>query len=209
MIVAAPLLSPGGAWLRATDGELEASGKSWMLPATTTDGLALRRVVPPVLDIGCGPGRHVVALAELGIPALGIDITAIAVSVARARGASVLERSVFDRVPAAGRWRSALLLDGNVGIGGDPVRLLRRVTAILSPGARVIMELAGDAARAPVRTVRLELPNGAGPWFRWARVTDGDLLDLAVRTGHEVVETWRSSDGRSFACLETPTRERP
>jgi SAM-dependent methyltransferase len=207
MIVAAPL-PPAGAWLRATDGELEASGKSWMRPATASDELALRRVVPPVLDIGCGPGRHVVALAEQGIPALGIDITSIALSIARARGALVLERCVFDRVPAAGRWRSALLLDGNLGIGGDPLRLLRRVTALLCPGARVIVELAGHDTRVPVRMVRLELPDDAGPWFRWARVTAGDLADLAARTGHAVVETWRSDDGRSFACLETPTRER-
>ena len=37
-----------------------------------------------------------------------------------ARGVNVLERSVFAGVPGQGRWRSVLLLDGNIGIGGDP-----------------------------------------------------------------------------------------
>ena len=31
----------------------------------------------------------------------------------------VLHRSVFDRLPGTGRWGTVLLLDGNLGIGGD------------------------------------------------------------------------------------------
>ena len=67
---------------------------------------------------------------------LGIDVTPVALDVARARGALVLERSVFDRVPGAGRWGTALLLDGNIGIGADPAVLLRRVAALLRPAGR-------------------------------------------------------------------------
>ena len=36
-------------------------------------------------------------------------------------------QSVFDAVPDAGLWRCALLLDGSIGIGGDPEALLQRV----------------------------------------------------------------------------------
>ena len=122
------------ACLRTADGTLAAAGDAWLAPATNADQAALRRVSAPVLDIGCGPGRHVVALGELGIPVLGIDVTHIALSAARARGALVLERSVFGRVPGAGRWGSALLLDGNLGIGADPAFLLRRVGGAPPPG---------------------------------------------------------------------------
>jgi len=34
----------------------------------------------PTLDVGCGPGRLTVALAQQGTPALGIDICAEAVT---------------------------------------------------------------------------------------------------------------------------------
>lgn len=202
--------APRTAWLRASDGHVETRGEEWLEPVTTSDERALRCASPPVLDIGCGPGRHVVALAERGIPALGIDITPIALTAARARGALVLERSVFDRVPASGRWRSALLLDGNVGIGGDPARLLRRVVTLLCAGGRIVVEVAVGAPRVPVRVVRLELARAAGPWFRWARVTADDLVSVAARVGLDIVETWHTHDGRSFACLETSTcaRER-
>jgi SAM-dependent methyltransferase len=186
--------------LRREDGAREIVSETWLLPATSADEHALRRATPPVLDIGCGPGRHVLALAELGVPALGIDITPVALRTARARGALVLERSVFDRVPGGDRWGSALLLDGNVGIGGDPVSLVRRVLELLRPSGVIIVELAPPSAPAPVRTVRLELDGRAGPWFRWARVTVDDADLLARSSGARLEEQW-SSDGRWFACL--------
>ena len=58
--------------------------------------------------------------------ALGLDLSPVAVRLARARGAEAILRSVFADVPGAGRWRTALLLDGNIGIGGAPVPLLER-----------------------------------------------------------------------------------
>src|SRR5690349_13512269 len=67
------------------------------------DKSILDRCEGPTLDIGSGPGRLTVALAERGIPALGIDITPYAVGLARSSGALVLLRDVFDRVPGTGR----------------------------------------------------------------------------------------------------------
>src|SRR6185437_3825825 len=46
------------------------------------DKSILDRCEGPTLDIGSGPGRLTVALAERGIPALGIDITPYAVDLA-------------------------------------------------------------------------------------------------------------------------------
>ena len=88
------------------------------------DKSILDRCEGPTLDIGSGPGRLTVALSERGIPALGIDITPYAVDLARSSGALVMLRDVFGRVPGTGRWTTALLADGNIGIGGDPAELV-------------------------------------------------------------------------------------
>ena len=51
---------------------------------------------------------------------LGVDISRTAVARVRQAGASALHRSVFDPLPGQGRWGTALLADGNIGIGGLP-----------------------------------------------------------------------------------------
>jgi SAM-dependent methyltransferase len=114
--------------------------RRWLGHVPVEESELLRRVAAPVLDVGCGPGRHLAGLARLAVPALGLDIAPHAVALARARGCRVLRRSVFDPVPDAGRWGSALLLDGNLGIEGDPIRLLRRVASLLRPGGSVLAE---------------------------------------------------------------------
>src|SRR5204863_7462240 len=93
---------------------------------TAPEEARLAAMAAPVLDVGCGPGRLVVGLARRGAVALGVDPAPAAVALARGRGAAVLQRSVFDPLPGHGRWRTIVLADGNIGIGGDPVRLLRR-----------------------------------------------------------------------------------
>ena len=98
----------------------------WFGEPSPAEHALLRLAVGPVLDIGCGPGRHVLALAAADVPVLGIDISNAFLRVARRDGASVIRRSVFDDVPGAGEWMTCLLLDGNIGIGDDPVALLRR-----------------------------------------------------------------------------------
>ena len=51
------------------------------------DASILDRCQGHTLDVGSGPGRLTVALAERGVPALGIDITPSAVQLARSCGA--------------------------------------------------------------------------------------------------------------------------
>jgi SAM-dependent methyltransferase len=124
----------------------------------------------PVLDIGCGPGRVPRALAASGRLALGIDPAPAAAEEAARRGAPVLRRSVFAPLPGEGRWGTALLLDGNVGIGGDPVTLLRRCRELVRPGGQVIAEVAAPGMPTSELTVRVESGDHTGPWFAWAVV---------------------------------------
>jgi SAM-dependent methyltransferase len=153
-----------------------------------------------VLDIGCGPARHTLALLESGVMAMGIDITLAALELARVAGAAVLERDVFDRVPAAGRWETALLLDGNLGIGGDPVALLARVRELLAPGGQILAELAADP---PVSTsaVQLRVGEATGPWFAWRPVRRAEIGPLAVAAEVTLAARWADT-GRHFCLLE-------
>lgn len=172
----------------------------WMGALTAADESVMRRACGPVLDVGCGPGRHVLALADRGVSALGLDSSPAAVRVARSRGAEVIEGSVFGDVPGAGSWASALLLDGNIGIGGDPVVLLTRVAELLAPGSRMLVELARPGAATGTRRIRLEVAAAASPWFDWATVAAADIGPVAATAGLAVRERW-SVRGRWFATL--------
>ena len=111
--------------LVAADGQvLPLAIQRYLADADPVDRTVLDLCVPPVLDVGCGPGRIVHALSAAGLPALGVDIADVAVALTQQRGAPALIRSVFERVPGEGRWPTVLVLDGNVGIGGDVAGLL-------------------------------------------------------------------------------------
>ncbi|MBA2280874.1 MAG: methyltransferase domain-containing protein, partial [Acidimicrobiia bacterium] len=143
----------------------------------------LRSLPDPVLDIGCGPGRIVSALAAAGRPALGVDPSPAAAVEAAGRGAAVLCRSVFDRLPGARRWGAALLLDGNVGIGGDPEALLVRVRELLRPGGHAVVEVAPPGTSTSTETVRVETEGLVGPWFPWAVVGADSIPGLMAAAG--------------------------
>lgn len=176
-----------------------ADGDRWGAPVDPVDRRVLDAVREPVLDVGCGPARHTIALSERGMVAMGIDITPPALDRARRSGAAVLERSVFEHVPGAGRWASALLLDGNIGIGGDAVTLLRRLRELLAPDGRIVAEL--DADVAPPSAARLEVEGRAGPWFAWRPVGLDEIAEVAGTSGMTVTSRW-SDTGRHFCVLE-------
>lgn len=177
----------------------------WTGPADDVDLEVLDRVVGPALDIGCGPGRHVLALSERGVPALGIDAAPTAVALARERGCVAIERSVFGHVPAHGRWRTILLLDGNIGIGGEPARLLGRSLELLSPGGSVLVESDPPATGFVQGRVRLEVDGTVSPWFPWARIGADRLASIALEQGFTQAHRW-STQGRWFLHLRTAER---
>jgi SAM-dependent methyltransferase len=175
---------------------------TWLGVAGPIDERVLDRARGPVLDVGCGPGRHVHALARRGVLAVGVDVSAVAVALARRRGATVLEASIFDRLP--GGWRTALLLDGNIGIGGRPDALLRRVGALLAADGVVLVEVEPPGAGVVAYgRVRLELAAATSEWFGWARVDAEAIASPARAAGLRVADRWRDGD-RWFAALQAP-----
>ena len=192
--------------LRGDDGTvipLDIGG--WTAPADAVELRQLRRVRGPVLDIGCGPGRLVVALAERGVPALGVDASPSAVQQAVQRRATALVRSVFEPIPATGRWSTALLFDGNVGIGGDPTALLARVAELLAPDGRAVVETAAPGTDLRCFDARVERGDDRTAWFPWAVVGADALGPLAADAGLAPVAL-NSDDGRWFVDLEPAGR---
>ena len=172
----------------------------WLGKLTAADEAVLDRARPPVLDVGCGPGRHVLALARRGHRALGVDVAPAAVRVARLRGAPAIEASVFARIPGAGTWGSALLLDGNIGIGGAPDALLARLRQLLRPEGEVLVELAPPGVAATSERIHLELGGQHSRSFAWAYVGI-DAIEAPARTaGFAVTESWQE-ERRWFARL--------
>jgi SAM-dependent methyltransferase len=171
----------------------------WLGAADAADEEVVGRALGPVLDIGCGPGRHLAALTQRGVYALGIDVSGVAIALARQRGAHAVHVSVFGDVPHPGRWRTALLLDGNVGIGARPVALLRRVRELLVPGGELLVELDDDSAALTLNT-QLESEGLTSGWFEWALVGVGAIESIAGASGFSVAERWRTAD-RWFARL--------
>lgn len=163
---------------------------------------ALGRTRGPILDVGCGPGRIVSAGASLGRPTLGIDVSAPSLAIARRHGAMVLQRSVFDRVPRAGRWGAVVLFDGNIGIGGDPAGLLRRCASLLAPAGSILVETHRDPARRTTFRARLVDEFGSGPTFPWAGLGAAALPEVAARCGLRTQQSWLTPTGRRFSLLE-------
>jgi SAM-dependent methyltransferase len=182
------------------DGQVTPLNAQRWLREVPGDRSLLGRCAGPALDVGAGPGRLTVALAERGVPALAIDITPYAVMIARSSGALALQRDVFGYLPGAGRWATVLLADGNIGIGGDPAALLRRATDLLMPGGAVMAEVGPPGARSRRELVRLRTPAGPGAWFPWAWVGIDRVGGLAAESGLRTTEVWTDA-GRWFALL--------
>lgn len=196
------LRTAGPLGLYIEDGRLiELDVGRWLGGADDADRTVLDRCLGPVLDVGCGPGRFVSAASERGIAALGVDIAETAVALTRGQGFPALLRSVFTELPGEGRWSTVLLIDGNIGIGGDPLRLLTRIDGLLGPGGKLIVETDSDPYANELFEVRFSehgMPVGAV--FDWAEVGRHALERYARSVGYTLGECWVHS-GRTFLTL--------
>ena len=173
--------------------------------ADAGDAAALATATGPVLDIGCGPGRFVHAAIMAGHLTLGIDISETAVQIAQEHGLPVLRRSVFQDLPGEGTWGTALLIDGNIGIGGDPAALLRRCGELIREGdGRVMVEThpSPEHDRVFVGVLVDDLDRESLP-FPWAEVGAWALRRYAADAGLVETRLW-SAHGRSFAEYARP-----
>ncbi|MFC5954070.1 methyltransferase domain-containing protein [Streptomyces pratens] len=194
----------GPLFLRRTDGWLlPLDVERWCAPADAADLEVLARCEGTVLDVGCGPGRLVAALGARGRRGLGIDVSEAAVARTVRCGGQALRRSVFDPLPGTGRWGTVLLMDGNLGIGGDPPALLGRLAQLLAPGGLLIAETAPQPDVDERVLVQVTDARGTpGPPFPWARLGTPALLRHADRAGWHPDARWSTGD-RCFVALRT------
>jgi SAM-dependent methyltransferase len=160
----------------------------------------LARCAGPTLDVGCGPGRLTAALTASGRNALGVDICGEAVRQARRRGAPAERRCVFSPMTDEGSWRHILLADGNIGIGGDPHRLLSRCRELLTPGGDILVEVGPPGTGSWHGLAALRHDDRTGAPFPWAVVAADDLDTLARAVAMRVSDRWMEAR-RWFAHL--------
>jgi len=143
------------------------------------------------------------ALNEAGVPALGVDVSAMAVQEARSRGALAIRANLAERLPAEGRWGTVLLMDGNIGIDGDVAALLQRCRTLLMPGGCIIIEVDSRPSWHQTRRVRLIAdPVGYNAELTWTRIGATAVQRLAGTLDLLVVEEW-TAEGRAFLSLQS------
>jgi SAM-dependent methyltransferase len=181
-----------------------------------------------VLDVGCGPGRHALALAARGIEVVGIDISRRFVDLAT-EAAAGLPGASFHRMDARAltfdaEFDAAVSLCqgafGLVGPGPDE-EVLTGMARALRPGGRVAVsafssyfsvkyqtEAAFDAAAATA-TETTEVRNEAGEpatvELHTTCYTPRELRFLAERAGLAVDAVWSVEPG-AYGRVE-PTTE--
>lgn len=184
------------------DGRVEElQVRAWQAPADPADlRLFVDRCAGPTLDVGCGPGRLVRALVERRVPVLGIDVAAQAVRLTRLRGGVSLQRDIFAPIPGEGRWSHVLLADGNVGIGGDPARLLARLSGVVHAAGTVAVEVDPHVTGVRQGYRRVRVAGGCSPTFPWADVGVEAISGVAALARLHVVDR-AEAGGRHVVTL--------
>lgn len=104
-----------------------------------------------VLDVGCGGGRHVIALAERGHAVTGVDLSPRILRLARqaweARNPALKGPTWMPGdmrwLPTCGQFEAALLLDGAFGMfegDGDHRKTLVSIAQHLTPGGCLVIQ---------------------------------------------------------------------
>jgi SAM-dependent methyltransferase len=105
----------------------------------------LRGIPGPVLDVGCGHGRHLVALRRQGIAAWGLDFSAALLADAQRRQAcrGRLLRGDMRRPPVGSGWGAVLMLFTVFGYFDDETNraCLAAWARTLAPGGRLVIDL--------------------------------------------------------------------
>ena len=177
----------------------------WAGRVSRGDRFLLDRCLGATVDLGCGPGRLSAALASSGHEVLGVDVAREAVARTRQRGVPALCRNVFDALPREGLWDTALLADGNIGIGGDPVALLRRVRRLVHTCGRVVLDLAAPGTGLRVHRLHLRAGGLSSTTFAWAQLGPDAVERTGAWAGLAVMEVARRGD-RWLAVL-TPEEQ--
>jgi SAM-dependent methyltransferase len=145
-----------------------------------------------VLDVGCGPGRHAVALAQAGMKVTGVDVSKrfLDIAAARARAAGV-PAALFEvdarQMPFDDEFDAVIsICQGAFGLmGPDDGLVLRRMAEAARPGARVAVTAFSAYYEARADRAEATLDVDAGVVHERAAITDerGGRHDIDLWTG--------------------------
>ena len=155
----------------------------WTDRAAGDDYWLVDRCTGPTVDLGCGPGRLVVELAGRGIPVLGVDQSGVAAACCHRRSVTMLCQDLFAPLPDEGGWSHVLLADGNIGIGGEPLRLLDRAARLLTRGGTVLVEADPRPELLWQGEVRIRTGDDIGAPLPWAVIGVDVLARLGATLG--------------------------
>ena len=145
-----------------------------------------------ILDVGCGPGRHSVALAQRGFAVTGVDVSRrfldIAADRARAAGVPAAFFEVDARqMPFDDEFDAVIsLCQGAFGLmGRDDSLVLRRMTEAARPGGRVITSAfnAYYEARNPREGSTIDVDAGLVHELTMVKGEDGKEEHVELWTG--------------------------
>jgi SAM-dependent methyltransferase len=185
---------------------------------------AVRQARGRVLDAGCGAGRVVLYLQERGLDVVGVDVSPLALEVARRRGAKdVRELSITRLGSSLGRFDTIAMFGNNFGLFGSPKRakwLLRRFRSITAEDARILAESRNpydtDApdhlayhdrnrqrGRMPgALRIRVRFRSHATPWFDYLIVSPEEMEEVVSGTGWELREVIDRDEAVYVGVLE-------
>jgi hypothetical protein len=103
-------------------------------------------------------------------------------------------------LPAEGGWHTVLLADGNIGIGGAPVRLLKRAVDLLDRSGRVVCDLAALGTGLRHHDARLVTHRKSSVSFPWAQVGPDAIEEVAAAARLRLAHL-AEHGGRWFAVL--------
>lgn len=179
-----------------------------------------------VLDLGMGPGRVSLHVQDMGLEAVGVDISEGMLEVAKRRGVqNAVRMSVCDLDFPKGHFGTAVAFGNNFGLCGSPggvMSMLLRLREVLAddgmflaesidplcttlPAHRAYHERNRSAGLMPGQVrLRFVYKGAADDWFDLLLVTPTEMRLIAERTGWRVSETFQyPCDGPLYVCALT------
>jgi SAM-dependent methyltransferase len=189
----------------------------------TLERSAMRFVRGRVLDVGCGAGRVALHLQSRGHPVVGIDVSTLAVKVARIRGVRTARAmSVTQADRRLGSVDTIAMMGNNLGLLASRQRarwLLHRFHGLTTDRGRIVgltidpfrtsdpdhleyHRLNRRRGRMPGQVrLRIRYRTYATPWFDYLFLSPDELDRIVAGTGWHVARI-RTDEPQYLAVLE-------